>query len=330
MKELRIRWLLEEDSPHTEITHTPEAPLIQHYPGFPEDLGHSSNVSARLDVGIYIFRTTFQFKCQKTPSYIGIADVKGELPEPAFMVRSVESGNCIQYERIPEAIVSCKPGVDLFRNAKEFSFHTTASSSSNLDTTSLCIYRSKIEYLLGKDIVAQLLAALGVAFEPSIRSAAIPRHISVPLRQAMLSPYQGQLKLLAAQAKVLEYLSGITSYVLHAHPEVMQSSQKRTLIAELHEYLMALEGKLPPLVELAQRYQVSTRTLNEEFKKKYGMPIVSFVMDHRLRASHEALLHSNIPIKAISSRIGYSHVNHFTSAFSKKFGYPPGYLRKLP
>jgi len=33
-------------------------------------------------------------------------------------------------------------------------------------------------------------------------------------------------------------------------------------------------------------------------------------------------------MKVLAARLGYSHVNHFIAAFKKKFGYPPGSLRK--
>ncbi|NTW85245.1 MAG: AraC family transcriptional regulator, partial [Holophagaceae bacterium] len=33
-------------------------------------------------------------------------------------------------------------------------------------------------------------------------------------------------------------------------------------------------------------------------------------------------------MKALAANLGYSHVNNFIYAFKKKFGYPPGSVRK--
>jgi AraC-like DNA-binding protein len=33
-------------------------------------------------------------------------------------------------------------------------------------------------------------------------------------------------------------------------------------------------------------------------------------------------------MKVIAERLGYSHVNHFITALKRKFGYPPGSVRK--
>jgi len=34
-------------------------------------------------------------------------------------------------------------------------------------------------------------------------------------------------------------------------------------------------------------------------------------------------------MKTLAHKIGYSHVNHFITAFKKKFGVTPGSLRKI-
>jgi AraC-like DNA-binding protein len=50
--------------------------------------------------------------------------------------------------------------------------------------------------------------------------------------------------------------------------------------------------------------------------------------DHRLAQAHALLQTEQISMKVLAARLGYSHVNHFIAAFRKKFGYPPGSLRK--
>ena len=44
--------------------------------------------------------------------------------------------------------------------------------------------------------------------------------------------------------------------------------------------------------------------------------------------AHAALVEGDLPIKVLSRRHGYSHVNHFMRAFTRKIGYPPGNLRR--
>jgi len=85
---------------------------------------------------------------------------------------------------------------------------------------------------------------------------------------------------------------------------------------------------VPTLNELAKRYGMSARALNVRFKEAYGQSIFACISDIRLAEAHEALLKSDTPIKVIAAHLGYAHVSNFTSAFSKKYGYSPGSLRK--
>ena len=96
----------------------------------------------------------------------------------------------------------------------------------------------------------------------------------------------------------------------------------------MYEELSGLQGKMPTLDDLARQYGMSARVLNEEFRKVYGVSIFVYISELRLKEAHEALLQTDVPMKTMALNMGYSHVNHFISAFGKKFGYSPGSLRK--
>jgi transcriptional regulator GlxA family with amidase domain len=102
------------------------------------------------------------------------------------------------------------------------------------------------------------------------------------------------------------------------------------ILRELHHYLMHLEGDMPTLKELGSKFGTSPQNLNKGFMREYGQSIYCMVTNHRLNLAHQVLVNSSLPIKTIATRMGYSHVNHFTYAFGKKFGYPPGSLRRKP
>lgn len=96
----------------------------------------------------------------------------------------------------------------------------------------------------------------------------------------------------------------------------------------VRQQLVNTVGKLPTLKELASLYGVSTSRLNEEFSACYGLKIVPYITQYRLKEAHDAIVNTSIPLKILASRLGYSHLNHFISAFRKHFGYPPGALRR--
>ena len=63
-------------------------------------------------------------------------------------------------------------------------------------------------------------------------------------------------------------------------------------------------------------------------QKKQDLAIYSFFTDHRLSQAHAALQQSKISIKQLDAMLGYAHVSNFTIAFKRKFGYPPGSLKR--
>jgi len=55
---------------------------------------------------------------------------------------------------------------------------------------------------------------------------------------------------------------------------------------------------------------------------------LSAAADWRLNEAYVAIRDSDVALKVLASRLGYSHVNHFNRAFRCKFGHPPGQLRR--
>ncbi len=108
-------------------------------------------------------------------------------------------------------------------------------------------------------------------------------------------------------------------------PEKLKATERARA---LYEQLVNTRGKLPTMEELATQYGCSIRTLNTEFSTEYGQPVSAFLIEYRFKLAHDAVQQTTIPLKILAEQLGYSHVNHFSTAFRKKFGYAPGYLRK--
>ena len=117
-------------------------------------------------------------------------------------------------------------------------------------------------------------------------------------------------------------------YFINKKDACAVASHKIEAIHELHDHLMVLEGKLPTMAVMAQQTGLSQGELNKVFTEEYGMPVHRFVQQQRMTEAHEAVAFSKVPLKVLAHRLGYSHVNHFITAFKRQFGYPPGSLRK--
>jgi AraC-like DNA-binding protein len=271
---------------------------------------------------IHIFRSELAGRLVK------VGEFTSNFATNVFCAQLVHKGTACHREFYPEAELLYKPGYDFFRHADRL--HTIPSMETiapPCEMTALTVSDHMLAEMIGPDLCEQLLAGLGLANPPAVTVVPIPLHVSAALRTAFSETHVGPLKRLYAQSKILEYLCALATYVCNSVQPVLRDGRKRRIVHELHEYLTTLEGKLPSLDELTTRCGLSARWLNEAFAKEYGQTIYSFISDHRLKEAQAALITGDLPIKTISSRLGYSHVNHFTIAFKRKFGCTPGSLR---
>ena len=54
---------------------------------------------------------------------------------------------------------------------------------------------------------------------------------------------------------------------------------------------------------------------------------MEFVREARLRKAAALLSRTDLPIKAVAGRAGFSSRTHFSEAFSKQYGSPPSHFR---
>ena len=298
------------------------------YP-WPPEIGHGYFDRLHLALGVEIMRGVHRFEKNVSGRLVPLFEIKHKFSETTLVIQTVQGGVICHREAYPPPTTDLiyKPGHDFFRYADGMSLIPLIDSSSNSEMTSLCIEGCALNGLIGKNLSQQLIEGLGLNLPPVVKTMPMPLKISAPLRACVSSTMTGPLKKLFAQAKVLEYLT-----ILSKHLNVKPSSKnhahrRRDAMHDLKNYLIQMEGRLPTLDQLAVRYGISAKWLNEAFMQEYGQSIYTFITDHRLNEAHLALLEGHLPIKNISLRMGYSHVNNFTNAFKNKFGYSPGSLR---
>jgi AraC-like DNA-binding protein len=243
-------------------------------------------------------------------------------------VHTLHTGSAFSRELSALPDLALKPGQDLFRYATQGHAMPVLDTSTDVEMTALLVTQNTLQTFIGAQAARQLLRGLGLARTCKVRLASIPLHVTQPLRECLSSGSVGSLHTLFAQSKVLEYLWKLATYVESCKPPEHLEPRELETIRTLHDYLMHLEGDMPTLKMLAQKFGESPQCLNQSFLREYGQSIYTMVSGHRLAQAHKALTETGVPIKAIATRLGYSHVNHFSHAFKVKFGYTPGSLRR--
>ena len=281
-----------------------------------------------LGQGMDIFRGTASFPAAMAGQLVPMAVAKGSVPEPMFGVHSAKHGTVLIRERRVGVELLYHKGITLFQHVDRLDFEPVVDASEDLELTVITMGVPVLGTLIGEKAATTLLAATGIEALPSASTRLVPHPVSQLLYDTLPTSLSGQMRILFSQAKTLEYLCALAIFLEGGKEALKSTSRLAKAVADLRRELEGLEGKVPSLSELAKRYGASAKALNEEFRKQNGKSIYAFVADHRLTESHGALERTDIPMKLLAANLGYSHVNHFISAFRRRFGYPPGSLRR--
>jgi len=324
-----VNWLTSTDSAPIILEDGHDGYSRTQIPMSPE-VGSGSIELISLALGMHIVRGSHHFEPNMIGQIVPFFDVTGELSEPTLIISAARTGRVILKERCVGTDFIFGQGLSLFEHVDRIDYVPMLDASCDIEVTMLKFGDSMLARLLGESTAQTMLKGLYIEGVPTAAVYAVPPHISAFLYESVPVHLTGMMRKLHAQAKALEYICALANHLTIEEASIQPDSLKRKLVIQLHEELYSLQGKVPTLDELALQYGMSARVLNAEFRKEYGVSIFGYISELRLNEAHEALLQTTVPMKILSLNMGYSHVNHFISAFGKKFGYSPGSLRKRP
>jgi len=142
----------------------------------------------------------------------------------------------------------------------------------------------------------------------------------------------GGLKLLFLQSKCIELLALQAQMYEDADRKsaiICKSDYDKDCIYFAKDYLLQNAVQPPSLTELAKIAGINEFKLKHGFKEVFNNTVFGYLTDYKLNQARDLLLSGGkIAIKDVADQLGYSSVQHFNSAFRKKFGMPPGKMVK--
>lgn len=154
------------------------------------------------------------------------------------------------------------------------------------------------------------------------------------IRAIMQGGFEGGLKLLFLQSKCIELLTLQARMYEEieqraaGRPLVNISSHDKESILYARQYLLQNALQPPSLSELARIAGINEFKLKQGFKQVFNNTVFGYLSDYKLNEARELLQQGNTTIKEVADNLGYSSVQHFSNAFRKKFGIPPGKLKR--
>lgn len=296
------------------------------------ELGTAWAEALSLAQGITLFHAVHALDAAPQGHLVPLMDVDFVATEAQFNAQVWQGGMGAHHEhwsgtQRAEVEIIAGPGLDTFRYHRAWRAKIFGQGGVTSEMFSIVIHDSSLVGLVGAGSATRLLDDLGLSSEVLTVVRTMPQQVSAPLRQAWKHEFTGDVRRLFAQARALDYLAGLLLHLQHGRTLAPQRGH-RARIRELHAHLLQLEGAVPTLNDLARQFGLPAQQLNKEFSAEYGKSVFAFITEYRLEQARQALLQSDVSMKVLSARLGYSHVNHFISAFKRQFGYTPGSLRR--
>jgi len=98
--------------------------------------------------------------------------------------------------------------------------------------------------------------------------------------------------------------------------------------AIIEEYLNGLTGKSPSVADLAKACGFSERYFLKLFREQTNCSVAQYIKSFQMSKAKTYLLDTDLPLKEIAYRLGYSSPAYFSSAFRAATGSTPGQMRK--
>lgn len=151
--------------------------------------------------------------------------------------------------------------------------------------------------------------------------------MQVILHQILHCPYQGTIKQMYLEGKVLE-LSALQFLQFKEEDESSQpsSSLKADEIDCLHHArdILIDQVKHPPsILSLARQVGLNDFKLKQGFRQVFGTTVFGYLRDYRLEQARLLLAEEQLTVQQVARAIGYTHAGYFAKAFKQKFGINP-------
>ncbi|WP_316830431.1 AraC family transcriptional regulator [Pedobacter aquatilis] len=164
-----------------------------------------------------------------------------------------------------------------------------------------------------------------------------PQNLSISLAMhnciadVMNCNFTGGLKLLFLQSKCVELLAlqaqAFVAADKNTNKATIKSDYDRDRIYYAREYLIKNIYNPPSLTALAKVAGINEFKLKQGFKEVFNHTVFGYLSDYKLMQAKDLLADKTKDIKIIADELGYSSVQHFSNAFTKKFGISPGKAR---
>ena len=150
------------------------------------------------------------------------------------------------------------------------------------------------------------------------------------LQQLLEWPYQGIVRQLYLESKVLELLALHMNQILISSPHQPSSVKARDVdrIYEARDILIQNVTNPPSLAELSRRVNLNEHKLTQGFRQVFDKTVFGYLYDYRMKQACQLLQTGGLNVQEIGNCIGYASRSSFVAAFKRRFKVAPSHYLK--
>ncbi|YAF96100.1 MAG: helix-turn-helix domain-containing protein [Nodularia sp. CChRGM 3473] len=155
--------------------------------------------------------------------------------------------------------------------------------------------------------------------------------MKVAARQILNCPYQGTIKRLYLESKVIELIAFTFHQILlnldrsYKLPKLQRHEIDR--IHQARDILLSNIENPPLLIELAQKVNLNNRKLKEGFRQVFGTSVFAYLHQYRMEKARDLLESGLLNVTEVAGSVGYTSLSAFNAAFKRQFGVSPSAYR---
>lgn len=140
----------------------------------------------------------------------------------------------------------------------------------------------------------------------------------------------GHFKRIFLESRVLELLL-LQLEQMAAHDCGEFCNLRRADVDKIHaarDIILRNLGTPCTLIGLAQQVGTNEFTLKKGFRELLGTTVFGFWSEMKMARARQLLTEEDLSVGEVSDLVGYKNAQHFSTAFKRRYGLPPGELRK--
>lgn len=159
------------------------------------------------------------------------------------------------------------------------------------------------------------------------RQGTITAEMQVVLHQILHCIYQGPMKQMYLEGKVLELaalqFSQFAEADNHLHNETLLKADDIERLHHAKEILISPINDPPSILGLARQVGLNDFKLKQGFRRVFGTTVFGYLREHRLEQARLLLIEGELSVQQVARAISYTHSGYFATAFKRKFGISP-------